>query len=318
MTEPANPRRRIPAGMTFASWAAADGWRLRRFDWPRPDPCGSMLFLGGRGDFIEKYLEALAHWHGGGWSLTGFDWRGQGGSGRLLADPLICHQRDFDLLLDDLAAFVRAWSAAAPPPRIIVAHSMGAHLLLRLLARGGNDVDAAVLASPMIDIKVKGAPGWLLGAAAWGACALGLAERRVWDRDVGDIGGRMTSCPDRRADKAWWKAQRPDIASGAPSWGWIRAARRSIARLAQADLGALRTPVLMLAIRRDPIVDVAAIRRAAATLSAAELVLFDGAGHELLREADLLRVRVLTRIDAFLERVAGVKRGPAGPSRIAV
>src|SRR3990170_2934385 len=94
---PANPRRCIPVGMNFSTWTAPDGWTLRRFDWPQPGaPRGKLLLLGGRGDFIEKYLEALAHWNASGWSLTGFDWRGQGGSGRLLADGLICHLTDFD------------------------------------------------------------------------------------------------------------------------------------------------------------------------------------------------------------------------------
>jgi len=153
----------------------------------------------------------------------------------------------------------------------------------------------------MIDIRVKQIPGWGLGLAARTAGLLGLSERRVWHRDVGDVGGRMTSCPERRADKAWWKANKPEIASGPPSWGWVRAARKSIARLRRADLSAVRIPVLILASERDPIVDVGAIRRVAARLPEAELVTFSGSGHELLREADARRLAVLERIDEFLE-----------------
>ncbi len=299
-----NPRRVIPEGMRFEHWSAEDGWRLRSFAWPHSAPRGSLLFLGGRGDFIEKYLEALVHWHAQGWSLAGFDWRGQGGSGRLLADPLICHQPDFDPLLEDLDRFVGEWAATTPAPHVIVAHSMGAQLTLRLLARCPGAVDAAVLASPMIGIRVKGVPGRALGLLARAASAIGLAEHRVWSRDVGDIGGRMTSCPERRADKAWWKAARPDIASGAPSWGWLRAACASIARLPLADLARIRVPVLMLVSRHDPIIDPHAARRAAARLPDAALVMLEGSGHELLREADARRLPVLARIDAMLDRIA--------------
>src|SRR5256885_5327523 len=39
------------------------------------------LFQGGRGDIFEKYLESFSHWKGQGWTITSFDWRGQGGSG---------------------------------------------------------------------------------------------------------------------------------------------------------------------------------------------------------------------------------------------
>jgi len=305
-----NPRRTIPYGMNFAEWCAADGWPLRSFAWPQQgQPRGSLLFLPGRGDFVEKYLEVLVHWHQAGWNLAGSDWRGQGGSGRLLSDPLICHIPDFEPMVRDLARFIAEWSATTPGPHIIVAHSMGAHLALRVFARRLAGIDGAVLSSPMIDLRVKQVPGWALGAAARIAGLLGRSERRVWYRDVGDVGGRMTSCPDRRADKAWWKAHKPQIASGPPSWGWVRAARASIARLRREDLSMIRIPLLMLASERDPIVDVGAIRSAAAKLPDAELLILAGTGHELLREADARRLPLLARIDAFLTRVGNERWG---------
>ena len=298
-----NPRRTIPAGMTFSGWRAADGWPLRSYAWPQTGAArGSILFLTGRGDFIEKYLEVLIHWHGEGWNIAGFDWRGQGGSGRMLADPMICHQTDFDSLVDDLTGFVERWVAETPAPHVIVAHSMGAHLTLRMLARRSEGIDAAVLASPMIGIRIKGVPIWLVGSLARAASAIGLAERRISGRDIGDVGGRMTSCPDRRADKMWWKATKPEIASGVPSWSWVRAAFASIARLPDATLARIRTPILLVAARGDPIVDVPAIEHAAKVLSEAQLNLIDGGGHEIMREVDDRRLPVLARIDAFLDQ----------------
>jgi len=300
-----NPRRHIPEGMTFAEWRAADGWPLRSFSWPQAGTArGSLLFLTGRGDFIEKYLEVLIHWHGAGWNIAGFDWRGQGGSGRMLADPLICHQTDFDRLVGDLAGFVDHWVAETPEPHVIVAHSMGAHLTLRMLADRPDAIDAAVLNSAMIGIRVKGVPSWLVGGLVRCAMAIGLSNRRISRRDIGDVGGRMTSCPDRRADKLWWKATRPELASGVPSWNWVRAAFASIARLTDAALGQIRTPILLTAAREDPIVDVGAIEHAATILPNAELTIIDGGGHEILRERDSRRLPLLARIDVFLDQIA--------------
>jgi lysophospholipase len=300
-----NPRRHIPDGMRFAEWRAADGWPLRSFSWPQPGAArGSLLFLTGRGDFIEKYLEILIHWYGAGWTIAGFDWRGQGGSGRMLADPLICHQTDFDLLVADLAGFVDHWLAETPGPHVIVAHSMGAHLTLRMLSNRPEGIDAAVLSSAMIGIRVKGVPSWLVGRLVRCAVALGLSDRRISRRDIGDVGGRMTSCPDRRADKMWWKANHPHLASGVPSWSWVRAAFASIARLTDAALGQIHTPILLTAAREDPIVDVAAIEHAARVLPNAELTIIEGGGHEILRETDARRLPLLARIDAFLSRFA--------------
>ncbi|HEY1146907.1 MAG TPA: hypothetical protein VGE84_11270, partial [Allosphingosinicella sp.] len=76
-------RRTHPPGAAFSYWRAADGWPIRRMDWLQPTGSavrGSLIFAGGRGDFIEKYLEALGYWHGRGWNVTSFDWRGQGES----------------------------------------------------------------------------------------------------------------------------------------------------------------------------------------------------------------------------------------------
>lgn len=301
--EAAKARRRIPDGMTFGEWIAHDGWKLRRFDWPRQSASrGKLLFLGGRGDFIEKYLEVLGHWHARGWSLTGFDWRGQGGSGRLLAEGQICHLTNFDPLLADLGAFVADWRRNDPAdPHAVVAHSMGGHLVLRLLGDNPRAFDAAVLSSPMLGIKVKDFPGQPLHWAARAACLVGLAEHRVWRRDPGNIPGRMSSCPERTADKIWWKANHPEIASGGPSWGWTRAAFASIASLRRINLEQVDTPILLLGSRLDPIVRADAIRAAAARLPNAELGLYSHGGHELLREADPVRLSVLDRIDQFLQ-----------------
>lgn len=292
-------RRRHPAGMTFAPWIAADGWALRAFDWPAEAPRGRLLFLGGRGDFAEKYLEAMAHWRAAGWSIAGFDWRGQGGSGRLLADPLVNHLDSFEPLLEDLATFVDNWRRGGGP-HVAVAHSMGGHLLLRLLAERGVRLDAAVLAAPMLGIRAGPLGTRGIALAARGAVAAGRAERRVWEGDAGNIGGRMTACPDRQADKVWWKATNPAIASGAPSWGWTLAACRSLARLHAAPLERVATPALLLVSARDPIVSRRAILRTARRLPCAEVTVYAGQGHELLREADARRLAVMTRIDRFL------------------
>ncbi|MDQ8755339.1 alpha/beta hydrolase [Sphingosinicella sp. LHD-64] len=297
-----HPRRSIPTDMTFAPWIAPDGWPLRSFAWPAQDRTrGSLLFLAGRGDFVEKYLEALRHWHEGGWHLAGFDWRGQGGSGRLLVDRAVCHLDSFDPPLDDLDAFVADWKGRTPAPHVIVAHSMGAHLTLRLLAERHAQVDAAALMAPMVAIAARGLPNAAVRALSGTAVAAGLGRRRIWGKDIGNYGGRMTSCPDRLEDKLWWKAVQPETASGAPSWGWLCAAAHSIARM-QRVLPQLpnHVPLLILASELDPVIDVAALKRIAARLPQSALRLFPGRSHELLREADARRLEVFAAIDSFL------------------
>jgi len=156
----ANLRRVHPSGAAFGRWLAPDGWPLRRMDWRREGQArGSLIFANGRGDFIEKYLEAYAHWHGRGWNVTAFDWRGQGGS----RGAGFGFER-FDVLIDDLAALLADWRERTPGPHVAIGHSMGGHLLLRCLVERRPDLDAAVLVAPMIGVNSAPTPAWLAPA----------------------------------------------------------------------------------------------------------------------------------------------------------
>jgi lysophospholipase len=302
----ANPRRTIPADLQFAEWHARDGWALRRFTRaPRSQPHGSLLFLGGRADFVEKHLEAIDCWHRSGWRVDGFDWRGQGGSGRLVPNGNVCHLDSFDPLVDDLEDFIAEWRASTDGPHVAVAHSMGAHVLLRLLAERRGQLDGAVLVSPMFALPRGPLPAAALPLIAGTAIALGLARRPLWRRDPGNIGDRLTACPERHADKLWWKANKPQIATGPPSWGWVHSAIRSIRSLDdEGELAAIDTPLLIMGSRGDMVVDAEGFSRVAERLASAELVLLPGKGHELLREADAARMAVMERIERFLVGIA--------------
>ncbi|WP_226372729.1 alpha/beta fold hydrolase [Allosphingosinicella flava] len=267
---------------------------------------GSLLFLGGRGDFIEKYLEAMHHWHMRGWHITSFDWRGQGASRK---DGGPSPDAGFDPLLHDLAVFSQEWIAAHPGPHVAVGHSMGGHLLLRALAEASPPFAAAVLVAPMIGINTGLLPGWLSARLARFFQKIGRGSFPVARDYQAAIEGkaarqnRLTSSADRYADEKWWHGRQPGYDLGIPTWDWVAAAYRSMAASTPGALKAVRIPLLILATDRDRLVDTRAIREAARLLPNAELALFDSA-HEILREDDPVRLAAMHRIDAFLDRHA--------------
>jgi len=297
-----------PAGARFGIWPAPDGWPLRRMDWPQDGQGkarGSLVFAAGRGDFIEKYLEAFAHWHEGGWNVTAFDWRGQGGS--LGAGFGF---ESFDVLVDDLAALLAGWCAHAPGPHVAIAHSMGGHVLLRALIERRPALDAAVLVAPMIAVNSAPTPSWLAPTVANAMCGLGLGPMPMWKtvpamrRPGAQRQRNLTGSLERYEDEAWWWEREPAWNLGAPSWTWLRAAFRSASAFTPAALAGVDIPVLLLGAKRDRLVSAGAIARAARRLPRAELEIYAEAAHELLREADPVRLAALARIDAFLDRHA--------------
>jgi lysophospholipase len=310
MDSPAFDRRSIPIGARFGEWKASDGWTVRTLERrqnKRATSRGSLLFAGGRGDFIEKYLEAQDHWHSLGWNVTAFDWRGQGGSQGTLPGG---HIDRFETLVGDLADLIESWRAGSPGPHAVVAHSMGGHVLLRTLADRRPPIDAAVLVAPMLMINSGPMPAFAAQWLATTASQFGLSAVPAWQQpSTPQPAGSMrqsilTGCPDRYGDELWWWEREPSFNLGIPSWGWLKAAFESCAALTPARLAEVEVPVLLLGTERDRLVSPAAIRGAAAHLRRAELVMFVDSAHELLRERDQVRLRAMAAIDGFLDRHA--------------
>ena len=301
-------RRALPPHAKLSVWHSSDNWPMRRMDWPQPEGApvrGSLIFAGGRGDFIEKYLEPLGHWHARGWNVTSFDWRGQGESRGSIRGG---HLDSFDQILADGAALVGDW-LQGEGPHVAVGHSMGGHLLLRILAEHRIRLDAAVLVAPMIGINSSPLPSWLAQLIAQNLTSFGWGKIPVWSHESKLQQGSMrrkilTSCPERYSDELWWFEQRPGYSLGAPSWGWLAAAYRSIASLTPEKLRSVKLPMLLLGTDRDRLVSPSAIRWAAGLLPKAELTMFPDAGHEILRETDAIRLPALERIDTFLDEHA--------------
>src|ERR1700710_463840 len=100
---------------------------------------GTCVLLNGQTEFIEKYFEVIDELRARGFAVATMDWRGQGGSDRLLGDD---HRKSF---ITDFSAYdedpdtlmnwiVRPMLKDGENP-FALAHSMGAHNLLRHLVR---------------------------------------------------------------------------------------------------------------------------------------------------------------------------------------
>jgi lysophospholipase len=302
-------RRAYPQGMRLWEWRAPDGWMHRRMDWPAEPGAsrGSLLFAGGRGDFVEKYLEAFAYWRGRGWSVSSFDWRGQGKSkGTIVAG----HLGSFDILAEDLAALVEEWRAGTPGPHVIVGHSMGGHMLLRLLVERRPAIAAAILTAPMIDVNSGPIPRRIARLIAAAASRIGFAQRPLWGAPLARApsGSKrqqaLTNCLERYEDELSWWEREGDFAPSPPTFGWLRAGYRSARFFTKRRLARVDLPILLVGVEQDRLVSADAIRSAAAALPGAELAMFDECAHEILRERDGPRLAAFARIDAFLDKHA--------------
>lgn len=307
-------RRTIPDTADELTWSTSDGWALRQLAWehPGPDTRGSLLFMTGRADFYEKYLETFHDFRRQGWNVSSVDWRGQGGSGRCGPHPHVGHIEDFAIWVDDLAALFSDWRKTRPGPHVVIGHSMGGHLVMRALAEQRIHPDAVILSAPMLAPAGGGMPEWTAQLIAKIMCGVGRAKRRAWKVSEKPLEpevlrqGLLTHDAARYADEFYWFSVRPDLRLGPASWRWVERAYASARQLRnRKNLEQVDVPILFLATETDRLVDHATIMRAVHLIPTARLHLFgDECAHEIYRECDAVRNQALDASFAFLDKVA--------------
>jgi lysophospholipase len=235
--------------------------------------------------------------------VAALDWRGQGGSARLLANPRKGHVDGFDAYMRDLDALMaRPELAAARGPRLLVAHSMGGCPGLRALGRPEFGFAAGVFSAPMwglahpwaVQRLARGLARTAVRSGLGGTYAAGGGDTTYVERGFG--GNRLTSDRERHAWLAALTAARPDRALGGPTWGWVHAAFAEMDALRATPCAA---PALVAVGSDEAVVSAEAIRRRAAR-DGMTLVELPGARHEPFLERPGIRARLWAAIDGFL------------------
>jgi lysophospholipase len=273
--------------------------------------CGVCVQLNGQTEFIEKYIEVIGELCARGFTVATFDWRGQGGSARSLADPLKAHVRAFAEYDDDLTSFLeQVVKPISPMPPIALAHSMGGQILLRTLHDRPGAFSAAALSAPMLGISTRGHPAPLVRLVAALQNLAGQSDAFAWGMAAHDPllatfdTQLCTSDRARFARTQEFLKANPSLRLGGPTWGWIEAAYRSMARvMAPGFAEAIQTPVLICGAGRDRVVRVEAKRDLARRLPHGTYLELADSEHEILMERDTIRERFWRAFDEFADKL---------------
>lgn len=301
---PDDPR---PAGGASEMVRAQDGVAIRCAHWPSLSrhPKGTVCLFHGRSEIIEKYYEVIRDLRARGFAVATFDWRGQGGSDRLIEDVRLGHVEDFEHYGRDLDAFMRHVALPeCPAPFYALAHSMGAAILLTSLASRASWFDRMVAIAPMVHLATK-PPAARFLARSLGS--LGLSHHIVpgWSPVPVALkpfdGNPVTSDRARYAASAAVARSAPRLAIGGPTIGWVRAAFRVMDALSDPRFGAdWRIPLLIVLAGDDTVVSSPAAEILSRRLRATRALTVPGARHEVMQERDDLRNRFWAAFDAFI------------------
>ena len=302
----------VPSGGTVGSFRGYDGAELRyaRWDATRMPRRGTVCLFGGRAEFIEKYFEVIADLRRRGFAVATMDWRGQGGSQRMLSNPRKGHVRGFWEYDRDLIRFMKDIVLPdCPPPFIGLGHSMGGNILLRNATMPGLWFERIVLSAPMIAISESclGTTSSRAMIYAEAASLLGMSTAYVLggsDELTSTYkfeGNSLTSDYER-----WLRTKAvldlaPSLGIGSPTVGWLRGALRSCRELGAADFPSrINVPLLMFAAANDTVVSTRAVEDFAVRAKVSSCILMPGSQHEILQENDAVRTRFWAAFDAYL------------------
>ncbi|MFC3074434.1 alpha/beta fold hydrolase [Shinella pollutisoli] len=270
----------------------------------QPEAKGTVVLLQGRNECIEKYFETIEDLTTRGLWVATFDWRGQGGSDRLLTDSRAGHLLRFADYEADLSLFLE--QVVLPDARLpffIVAHSTGALVALSQAPLMENRIERMVLSSPFVALAGQSMSQGRIAVIARLAALSGLGRytfRRAAS-PLGFDGNVLTSDARRFARNAGILAAHPELAVGWPTARWLDEVLRAMGRVTrQEHLTRIRIPTLLLCPTADALVPRRAVGALARIFRAGRLIEIDGARHELFQEADRYRAQALAAIEAFI------------------
>ena len=303
---PDNP---IPSKPVVMQVKAQDGVPLRVVRW-RPTSRktrGTVCILQGRAEFIERYFETITELRRRGFAVVAFDWRGQGGSGREVANPKKGHVKDFSRYRLDLEAVrTEVLEPLMPKPHFALAHSMGGAIALWAAREGALPFERFVATAPMVELclikvtRMTRVNARVLRWLGFGSSFIpGGGETPLSTKPF--EGNRLTGDRRRYARNAALATAIGEGAIGDPTIAWTDAAFRMMNRFRDPRFALdIRTPTLIVAAGADPICATPAIERFAARLKAGHAIVLPGARHEILMERDVIRQEFWAAFDAFI------------------
>ena len=312
------PRFLQPDGWRWHVFTNTKGKKLR-FGAVSPKgkiPDAVVVCLPGLSEFSEKYFELAHDMLDRNMAFWVLDWQGQGRSDRPQINPQRRYVASFDDDIDDLQFFLTEYvkHAAVHPdvgrlPMVMIAHSMGANIGLRYLAKYPDMFSCAAFTAPLIAIRAT--------AFLPKQIALGMSEVLQLFLARSYVAGGKDWSPDVRANpaknifssdpmrctihNAWCQAD-ARLQVGDVTYGWVHAALNSCAILQKRGTAeAIQIPCLFGLAEKEMLVDNRAARKFAARIKNAKILELPGAFHEILMEKNDIRNRFLQEFFTLMD-----------------
>ncbi len=282
----------------FNYFRSSDGRRIRYGKSEIKEPKGIIVLAPGQAEFIEIYFELINEFNRNNYDVWIIDWKGQGGSDHIglnenrALNNFLNDQHDLEKFLGEVV--VRKQGL----PLILLAHSMGAHIALRMLKANHNMVDLSILTAPMITVNTGMYPHGISSNIASIVVGAGFGwwyapgnSKWVQRPNFEATDNENTSDPIRSMWKEYWRFSRPNLRkSYGVTYQWFHNYSKSREELFQTKGLSLSISKILMTI---PLIDVLVIPEDSLALCVKMVnckpIIYQNARHELYLEEDNIR-----------------------------
>lgn len=297
-----------PDGWQEDSFTSTTGKKIRYgHAEPKTPRKGAVVITTGYADFIEAYYETINEYLDRGYAVWMMDWAGHGGSEKNSSPPK--KGQTVEDHVEDLRKFRQEIvQADKTRPVFLSTHSMGGQIALHYLQKYQDDFNFAILATPLVEMRIKGSARDLLKAAFEGAVRSGLADqpikngrRSITRQLVAERKDLRDENPVRMSLHKTYMLLDDGLKAEDPTVGYVESLFRSTEKSTdEAFLKSIKTPVLFGIGEKDDVIDNDSVRRAATLIPDAKAAEIKGGIHALWLDRDAQRAGWWAAIDGWL------------------
>ena len=267
-----------------------------------PKPIGSIVISTGRIESFLKYKEVVYDLYQNGYSVFIHDHRGQGLSARMNKNQHVGYVASFADYVTDFKQFIdQVVDKHSQHKPHLLCHSMGGAIGTLMILRYPQLFVKVAFSAPMFGIQ-PALPNWLsnvllsLHASLNKEVAYFFGQKDYENQPF--AGNDLTQSEVRYGIFRQEYQAATEVQLGGVSADWLKAAIKAMDQIEQ-DVKDFPIPALVIQAGSDGIVDNKRQSRVVSKMPNTQLMVIDGAKHELLEEIDRYRKPCLTAVLDF-------------------
>jgi lysophospholipase len=270
----------------------------------------TVVICPGRASFIEKNEIAATEFDKLGFNVYVIDWRGHGGSDRLIQHAQKVFIQSYDQYVDDIKKTIESIPSSKRKNICLYGGSMGGHIVVRFLEKHPEQkIKAAILIAPMFDVKTQPFPKFIAKAIAWVKTKMGCDGSYCYGfgnfnpkRDIFEK-NKNTHNKDVFEKQKKVTTDHPQFITGGPTFGWLYSTFESIDEVNNCKaLKGIKTPIFIAYADQDRFVDNSNVENIEKCLQKVDTKLYHNSYHHIMHETVDIQQKLVQDIKNFLNK----------------